>query len=343
MDEAPADSLLAAEESESPNRRRRGWRWTLPALAMSGFFVVVVLGFLRAQHDPAFVAKVRVALQGTAGTFWQRFSSEVVLNPWFYAVFAGVLLLEHLVPAADGQPLLSRGLRQDAVWIFLKTLAHSSLLPIYVLFLQHEYDRHLGFLTIHAVESWPLPARVLLGVLAGDFLFWFTHFVRHKVPSLWYFHAVHHSQRELNFFTEYRVHPIDDLFAFTIGIVPLFMVQNGFTTILAVVWIRHWHTRVYHSNIRTNLGWLRYLIVTPQSHRVHHSILPEHHDRNFGLTFSVWDHLFGTQHRRYDEYPETGINDLDFPCEQDRFELAGLSNLLGQLLYPFRSLARPGY
>jgi sterol desaturase/sphingolipid hydroxylase (fatty acid hydroxylase superfamily) len=162
--------------------------------------------------------------------------------------------------------------------------------------------------------------------------------VRHHVRSLWYFHAVHHSQTELNFFTEYRVHPIDDVFLFTIGVVPLMMVRSGFAAIVAVVWIRHWHTRVYHSNIRSNFGLLRYVLVTPQSHRVHHSIEPRHQNHNFGLTFSIWDHLFGTQWRRYDEYPETGINDLDFPFEQRR--LGELGTLLGQLLYPFRALAR---
>jgi 4-hydroxyproline epimerase len=51
---------------------------------------------------------------------------------------------------------------------------------------------------------------------------------------------------------------------------------------------------VYHANLRTDLGWLRHLLVTPQSHRRHHSPRPEHRDRNFGGTFSFWDRLFGT-------------------------------------------------
>jgi sterol desaturase/sphingolipid hydroxylase (fatty acid hydroxylase superfamily) len=138
----------------------------------------------------------------------------------------------------------------------------------------------------------------------------------------------------------YRVHPVDDLFILTIGMLPLLMVEAGLTSLVAIVWIRHWHTRVYHSNIRSNLGWLRYVLVTPQSHRVHHSVEARHHDRNFGLTFSVWDHFFGTQYRGYDEYPDTGINDRDFPFEQNAPPRHQLESLVGQFLYPFRALTR---
>lgn len=308
--------------------------------ALGVFLAVVGAGVWLVVNDPGVGVKFTQSLKASGTAFLEKLYSEVLLNPWFYGVFAAVLLLEHLVPARPGQKLASRGLRHDAIWIGFKMLAHATLLPIYLLFLGALYQRHLSFLTIHAVESWPWLAKVLLALITVDLLFWATHLVRHHVPALWYFHAVHHSQKELNFFTEYRVHPIDDLFVFTIGVIPLFMVQQGFETILAVVWIRHWHTRIYHSNIRTNFGFLRYLLVTPQSHRVHHSIEPRHHDRNFGLTFSVWDHLFGTQYRGYDEYPETGINDLDFPFEQERHRFGELGTFFGQLLYPFRALGR---
>jgi sterol desaturase/sphingolipid hydroxylase (fatty acid hydroxylase superfamily) len=200
------------------------------------------------------------------------------------------------------------------------------------------FDRWLGFLTVETAREWPWIVRVVFTLLLGDFLFYISHFVRHHVTPLWYFHAVHHSQKELNFFTEYRVHPIDDVGLFTIGFVPFFMFEHSFATIVAVVWLRHWHTRIYHSNIRSNFGPLRYVLVTPQSHRVHHSMEPRHFDTNFGLTFSIWDHLFGTQYRGYDEYPDTGIDDKTYPYEQSGDSL--LSSLMEQLIYPFSSIAR---
>ena len=289
-------------------------------------------------------------LEGWDGSFLDRaanaapkmvlgaFLREFVLNPWFYGVFVVVLLLERWLPARP-QPGVSRGLRQDLLWAPFEVVMRATVLPLYLLGLRWVYDTYLAFLTIEGVAAWPWLARLLLALLASDLVAWITHVLRHKISALWHFHAVHHSQRDLNFFTEYRVHPLDQVFAWTLAFVPLFMVDHSFATVLAVVWIRHWHTRLYHSNIRSDFGLLRYVLVTPQSHRVHHSVELRHRDTNFGLSFSIWDHLFGTQYRGYDEYPETGIADPDFPSEHGEHG-GGLGGLLEQLLYPFAALAR---
>lgn len=327
---------LAPLVGERRERRLRG----LASLLL--LFALLAAGGWYAFHDPGFQAAVGKALSETLGTLRQTMVTEILWNPWFYAVFGLVLLLEWLVPAKEGQGSLSKGARNDLLWVVFKLGLYAWALPIYIAFLRFLYDRHLGFLTLQSVNHWPWLARLALALLLSDFLFYVSHVVRHKVELLWYFHAVHHSQRELNFFTEYRVHPIDDVFIYTIGFIPLFMVEHSFVTVVAIVWIRQWHTRMYHANIRSNLGPLRYLLVTPQSHRVHHSIEPRHRDTNFGLTFSLWDHLFGTQYRGYDEYPDTGIDDPDFPLEQNPGRLGYLGSLCGQFLYPFRAILRNG-
>lgn len=321
------------------SRQRPRIHWRNLAL-LGGSLAALAALFIGLLRDPAVVSPLRDRLAGTFGEFWKLLREEFFLNPWFYAVIAVVLLLERLMPADPKQGVLSPGTRQDLVWVPFKLLVHASFIPAVIVLLRLGYDRYLSFLTIDAVAAWPAPARIALAVLWGDFLFWLIHYIRHKVTFLWYFHAVHHSQKELNFFTEYRVHPIDDVFAVTLGVIPILMVEPSFVTVAAIVWIRHWHTRICHSNIRTNFGPLKYILVTPQSHRVHHSIEGTHHDKNFGLTFSIWDHLFRTQHRDYDVYPETGINDLDFPFEQDRKAFASLNTLLSQLIYPFQAVSR---
>jgi sterol desaturase/sphingolipid hydroxylase (fatty acid hydroxylase superfamily) len=315
-------------------------------LMVAGLLVLIAMGIALGVWQGV----TRAEFRGQLGTFWtsapaslwRAFAQEILLNPWFYGVFALVCLLEWLIPANPEQKTLSKGVLQDAaIWVPFGLLARAFVLPLHILFLHYLYDRYLSGLTIHAAAAWPSIARLVLALLAGDLLFWISHWVRHKVSVLWYFHAVHHSQRELNFFTEYRVHPLDDVFLYTIGFIPLFMLNQSFVDIVAITWIRHWHTRMYHSNIRTNLGWLRYVFVTPQSHRVHHSIEPRHYDTNFGLTFSLWDQLFGTQYRGYDEYPATGIDDERFPFEQGgEKKLGALGRLASQLLYPFQAIAR---
>lgn len=342
-----SEAVLTPQEIEAPAPPRavvaagRPRRWNRAGVAgLLLLFVLLIGGGWYAWQDAGFQTAAGKAVSGTYAELRKTLVEEIFLNPWFYAVFALVLVLERLVPAKAGQGSLSHGIRNDFLWVVVKMGIYAWMLPLYLAFLRFLYDRHLGFLTIQGVADWPWIARLLLALLFSDLIFYVTHVVRHKVAFLWYFHAVHHSQKELNFFTEYRVHPVDDLFIYTIGFIPLFMVEHSFVTLVAIVWLRHWHTRLYHANIRSNFGPLRYVFVTPQSHRVHHSVEPRHHDKNFGLTFSLWDHLFGTQYGKYDEYPDTGINDADFPFEQDPRSLGYLGSLFGQFLYPFRAILR---
>ena len=85
----------------------------------------------------------------------------------------------------------------------------------------------------------------------------------------------------------------------------------------------------------TNLGPLRYVFVTPQSHRIHHANNLEYRDRNFGSIFSIWDFAFSTQVRVYDEYPETGIDDTEFPLETSANPVKLLIMPVVQMVYCF--------
>jgi sterol desaturase/sphingolipid hydroxylase (fatty acid hydroxylase superfamily) len=185
----------------------------------------------------------------------------------------------------------------------------------YVVLLRHLYDRWLDeTLTIRALASWSPAARVTVGVVVGDFVAWFHHWLRHKVPLFWRFHAVHHSQREMNVFTDQRYHPLEYLVTSSVRALPMFMLGASVPTVVGVSLATEMLTKFYHGNVRTNFGPLRYLLVTPQSHRIHHSIELQHRDTNYGVIFSLWDRLFGTQHPSSDVYPETGVEDRLAPC-----------------------------
>ena len=335
----PADLDLPSPIPSGEEGKKRN---VVGLVALLTFFALAGGAVLYSLRDSAFATSAGKTFGESFFTLQRRLAEEIFLNPWFYVVIAVVILLERLIPAKEGQGTLAKGVRTDLLWVGVKLGINAWFLPIYIILLRHLYDKHLGFLTLQSVAEWPWLGRLVLALLVTDFIFYVTHFLRHKISWLWYFHAVHHSQKELNFFTEYRVHPIDDIFVYTIGFIPLFMVEHSFVTVVAIVWIRHWHTRMCHSNIRTDFGWLRYVFVTPQSHRVHHSIEPRHFDKNFGLTLSVWDYLFRTQYRGYDEYPDTGIDDPDFPFEQNPGRLGYLGSILGQFLYPFRAILRKG-
>jgi len=266
---------------------------------------------------------------------------DVYLSPLFWAPLLAVLVLEYARPARGGQKVFSDGLFQDGVYFVLSGVFRIAVLAAYVGFLRAVYDRHLSFLTLHSLDSWPLWSRVLLAVLVVDLLGWLHHLVRHKVQTLWHFHAVHHAQREMNMLTDVRVHPLDRIACQTIQFVPLFMVDASFPVITSWVLFHQAWTKFCHANVRLGCGPLRYLLVTPQSHRIHHSFAERHTDRNFGVVFSIWDRMFGTHYEAVDEYPECGILDPTFPMENGRTPAALLRSTWAQLVYPFRQFGRP--
>lgn len=269
-----------------------------------------------------------------------RAVKRVLLSPFFYSTTFAILLLEWRFPLKPGQKPLRIGLLQDLVWLVLQTIFETTLIAAWFLMQKSFYDRHLSFLTITAVHALPGPVRFMTGLLAADFLDWLHHWVRHKVPWFWHFHAVHHSQRDMNLFTDLRYHAFEYLIARTINTIPLLMLQVNIYGFLTFALINKAYTRLYHAGIRSNFGPLRHILVTPQSHRIHHSIEPRDRDRNFGVIFSFWDRLFGTRSPIVDEYPETGVRDEGFPEDRKGFGWHLLWTPARQHLYPFAAIVR---
>ena len=263
---------------------------------------------------------------------------HVILTPGFAIAVAFTLALERLIPAKPNVPVFSVSFAQDLVWFVYETVLSAAIIVTYVQLLTAVYRANLPFLTIEALMAWPAWLRFVVGVLLLDLLFWAQHVTNHKLGVLWQLHTVHHSQRSLNFFTDFRYHVLEYVVRQTFIVIPFLVLRIDPPKIVWLALAMGWYTRFYHGNIRTNLGPLRYVLVTPQSHRVHHSIEPRHRDTNFGSIFSIWDHLFGTQYRRYDEYPDTGIEDADFPHETRGDLRSLLVTPFVQMLYPLRRL-----
>ena len=242
---------------------------------------------------------------------------DTYLSPWLVLLVAFILTAERCLPAIREQPLVSKGFVQDSIAWFVvnmavRALASAAMLAVAIWI----YKNYLEFATIEATLHWSVPTRVLTAIVVIDLIFWVSHYVRHKVPLFWVFHAVHHSQRQMNMFTDLRIHFVEYLVARPIEVIPLLMLNLNFELAFWIVLLRGSLTNFYHGNIRANLGPLKYILVTPQSHRIHHSREPQHQDMNFGVTFTIWDRLFGTLWNNYEEYPHTGIADQDFPLEQ---------------------------
>jgi sterol desaturase/sphingolipid hydroxylase (fatty acid hydroxylase superfamily) len=145
--------------------------------------------------------------------------------------------------------------------------------------------------------SLPLAVSVPLTLLARGFISFFTHRLMHGVPWLWRLHRVHHLDTELDVTTTVRFHPLELVvgalpgipIVVAFGLVPWVLVLYEVLDVAVTLWS--------HSNLRIPAPLdrvLRYVVVTPDLHRVHHSTWQPETDSNFGAVFPVWDLVFGT-------------------------------------------------
>lgn len=249
------------------------------------------------------------------------------------------LILERWLPVSARQRDLTRGFYQDLGWYAVDYIRQLTWIPLLFALLFAVKHSLLGSRDLIPAGAMPAPILWIVGILAGDVLAYWSHRLRHRFDILWNFHSIHHSQRELNFFTQNRFHDVDTAIDLVIRMLPLVILHASWTAIGVYAAISLAHFRLYHSKIRSNYGMLRYLLVTPQSHRIHHARDTQKLNCNFGSFFSIWDRAFGTQYPRSDEYPqELGIKDEGFPIEQDA-PLRDLPRILAaQMLYPFRKM-----
>ena len=262
--------------------------------------------------------------------------SNLLGNIALYLVVPFLLFLEFLFPCNPSQPLIGKGFLQDAIWYVVDTpLTLFILFPV-IGFLRSLFVQYLGFLALGSATAWPAYLQIIAAMLLAEFFIWLNHFVRHKIHTLWLFHAVHHSQKEINIFTDDRAHIVDMIVGQLLTFIPFFIFDVSNLYIVTVIAIyKPIHNRFIHANLKINLGWLGWLVTSPQFHRVHHSADPAHADKNFGGYFSIFDYLFGTACQSRDVYPETGIADSRFPSE-DKVRVSQLPrNWLLQMVYPF--------
>lgn len=322
----PSAGVVAARTDRGPGPALRGsdvvarrpWgAWALLAILVG----LVVRGWTVVAPSDVWRDRLDLAL-------------DVATSPMTFVALAGILLLETAFPADRSQRLLSPALLQDLVWFLLWYVAWTALTFAYFVPLYSVVSDHLGGVR-GAFQGLPRPLLVVAAVLLGDLTGWFLHLVKHRVPLFWRFHELHHSQAQLNLFTDQRNHPVDLIVPATITYAAAFVLSLNLPEITVYATFQLWYVRLVHANVRANLGPLRYVLVTPQSHRIHHSRQPEQFDRNFAGVFSIWDRLFRT-HCDDPGYPPTGLDDPAFPLEHGFGPGSVLRTTWAQLAYPFR-------
>src|SRR6185437_169376 len=141
--------------------------------------------------------------------YLKQFIANRFRTPYFLIFIGFVLLLEWLKPAQSRGGVLSKGFLYDASIGLVIITFQFVIVDFTVIVLFSLYGRMHPPQPVLTATHWNNGIRASFGLAIADFLSWASHWVRHKFPRLWRFHAMHHSQTELNIFTEFRNHPID--------------------------------------------------------------------------------------------------------------------------------------
>ncbi len=226
---------------------------------------------------------------------------------FFFGTLVVLALLERMAPRrVPGTPRPARWFANLGI-VTVDTLVVRFLfpvLPVGLALLCQQEGR--GLLNSFHV---PYGVAVFAGVVIFDFFIYVQHVLFHHMPALWRFHGVHHTDLDFDVTTAVRFHPVE--IALSTGIkmgLVYFFGPPALSVILFEILLNS--TAMFsHSNLRLPLrldGVLRLLIVTPDMHRVHHSVIIREHNSNFGFNLSIWDRLLGT----YRAQPEKGHEDM---------------------------------
>lgn len=198
--------------------------------------------------------------------------------------------------------------------VFNFILAPVVVLNVLYAGVHHLFQNGIGSVPAFNIGSWPPLAQIVLLFLVQDFTHYWIHRLLHRVPWLWNFHRVHHSVKEMGFAAHLRYHWMENVIYRGLSFLPLsiFHANPGDLTPLYLFTLLVGHLN--HANLRWNYGPLRWILNHPTMHLWHHmKKLAEGrpHGVNFGISLSLWDHLFGTALR------ETPPHDLELGFEGD--------------------------
>jgi len=190
-------------------------------------------------------------------------------------------------------------------------------------------ERSWGLLNNVDLPYW---LEVAVAVIILDFTIYLQHVLHHAVPLLWRLHMMHHSDLDIDVTTGMRFHPIEILLSLGIKIAAVAAIGPPVLAVLIFEVALNSTTLFNHSNIRIPEGMdrvLRIVVVTPDMHRVHHSVIIRETNSNYGFNLPWWDRLFGT----YKAQPERGHHGMTIGLSQ--FRDPGKLSLPWLLILPF--------
>lgn len=242
-------------------------------------------------------------------------NEAVVRFGFFVVIFSAVALWEVLAPRR--RLTVSKAARW--AWNLAITLINPLVLHLIfpVLAVGMAIKTHQtgwGLLNTYHLPYW---LAFSLAVFALDFIIYLQHLIFHAVPLLWRLHMVHHADLDIDVTTGLRFHPIEIIISMVIKLSAVALIGPPVAVVVVFEIILNGMAMFNHGNIRLPLALdrlLRLVLVTPDMHRVHHSVYPRETNSNFGFNLSCWDRFFGT----YKAQPSAGHDGMTIGLRQFR-------------------------
>jgi sterol desaturase/sphingolipid hydroxylase (fatty acid hydroxylase superfamily) len=249
---------------------------------------------------------------------------------FFLGAFALIAVLEKLAPRRALTVSKSKRWVSNLAIIALNPLSVHLVFPILP----------VGMALIAAERNWgllnnlnlPSGLETAIGVIALDLTIYFQHVLHHAVPLLWRLHMVHHADLDYDFTTGLRFHPIEILVSMALKLAAVAALGPSALAVLIFEITLNATAMFNHSNIHIPAAidrLLRLLLVTPDMHRVHHSVIVQETNSNYGFAFPWWDRLLGT----YKAHPVHGHEQMSIGLSQ--FRDIYRQTILQLLIMPF--------
>ncbi len=253
------------------------------------------------------------------------------------SIFLGVLVVMALWELAAPRRALGQSKRRR--WggnlgiVVLNTITVRLLFPILAVGAAvWAEQKGWGLFNLLALPGW---LEVAAAAALLDMVVYWQHRLFHVIPLLWRMHRMHHADLDFDVTTALRFHPFEIVLSMLIKLVAVLVLGPAALAVLIFEVLLNGTAMFNHGNVRLSLGldrWLRLLVVTPDMHRVHHSIDGREYNSNFGFNLPWWDHLFGS----YRDQPAAGHAGMRIGLRAYSGKIC--ANLIWMLVLPFRPL-----
>ncbi len=223
----------------------------------------------------------------------------LIRSVFFFGILGIMALWERLSPSR--RLSVSRPLRwgSNLGLVVLNTVLLRAVFPLAAVgFAAIAVEQGWGLLNVVALPGW---LAILLSVMALDLVIYWQHVMFHALPTLWRLHKVHHADRDFDVTTGLRFHPVEIFLSMGIKIAAIALLGAPPVAVLIFEVLLNATAMFNHGNVslpRSVDRLLRWVVVTPDMHRIHHSVIVQETNSNYGFNLPWWDYLFGTYRAR---------------------------------------------